>query len=159
MKRKKKQLNVNGEFFLFSHLVKRSNYTLLQHTSEIKSFCLNVPAKAHTLHRHYSDATQVCFLIIFFFWQAADYETEFAPLRKAYCMSSSLQTLTWTPSCNSIKAAPFNPRPAISLPLPAWPFAEVRNSPVEGRVWDTEGRHCHTASPPGLLLREQPMAG
>lgn len=57
------KLHVNKEFFYFSHLVKRSHYHLLQHTSEINSFCLNVPAEAHALDRHYTDATQVCFAI------------------------------------------------------------------------------------------------
>lgn len=146
--------------FYFIHLVKRSHYHLLQHTSEIKSFCLNIPTKAHALHRHYSDATPVCFVIFFlarcWLWDRICTLQE-SLLHAQLITNTYLEPLAVTPQCSTSSA--FNPRPAIPLPLPAWPFAEVRSSKVEGRAWDTEGRHCHTASPPGLLLTEQPMAG
>lgn len=80
------------------------------------------------------------------------FRQEFASFRKGYCIPSSFQTF----HLNPLPVTPpwrfaFNPSPAISLGCssspPAWPFAEVSSSAAEVRAWDTEARHCHTASP------------
>lgn len=152
----------------------QTHYHLLHHTSEINYFCLNVPVKAHTQHRDYADATQMCLVIIS--CKLLITRQEFAPVRKGYCIPSPFQTFNFQTleTLNPLPITPpwiwsstgfaFKPKPANSLFRvlllpPACPFTEVRSSAAEVRVWDTEAMHYHTASPPGLLLGKQSMAG
>lgn len=128
------------------------NYRLLQHTAEINYFSLNVPVKAHTLHRDCADATLTC--LVTTSCKLLIIRKEFASFRKGYCIPSPFQTFNSNPLpvtppwiyCSTSFA--FNPRPTINLRHssfpPAWPFTEVRKEHSRGQSLGHRDRHCHS---------------
>lgn len=145
--RRKIKLDVIKEFIIIFYSTHLKSTTLAL-------MSLQKPAPYTEIMLHKS----VCNLLII--------KHEFASFRNGYCFPSPFQmfnTPAVTPPCIycSMNFA-FSPSPInlLSTPLspsPPGPFTKVSSSVAEVRAWDTETMYCHTASPPGLLLGEQPV--
>lgn len=73
----------------------KTTNSLPSSTAHIYYFCLNVPAKAHALHRFYAGTMEMCLGITS--CKLLMIRQEFASLRKSYCISSLFQTFNLNP--------------------------------------------------------------